>query len=372
MGTSANVTVKSMSVSRLRDLPSVTQVLKHATARAVLAEFGHVETTAAIREVLDAAREDVRSGVPAPDAALIAARAVSKLADRARSSQRPVFNLTGTVLHTNLGRALLAEAAIEAAVEAMRNAVSLEFDLVTGTRGERDDHLCALLRELTGAEDATVVNNNAAAVLLVLNTFGHGRQSIISRGELIEIGGAFRMPEIMQRAGTDLKEVGTTNRTHLKDYKTALGPETGLILKVHTSNYRVSGFTAEVTARDLASLAREHGVPLVHDLGSGTLIDLTEFGLAHEPTVREAVADGADVVTFSGDKLLGGPQCGFIIGRADLVAAVNRNPMKRALRIDKVRLAALAATLRLYRDPVRLAQRLPTLRLLARKPMKSE
>ncbi len=357
-----------MAVSRLRDLPSVTQVLNDVGAQDPLAVFGPVETTAAIRDVLDEARKDVRAGAPAPDASLVAARAAARLAAQARSTQRPVFNLTGTVLHTNLGRAILAEAAIEAAVEAMRNAVSLEFNLVAGGRGERDEHLRALLRELTGAEDATIVNNNAAAVLLVLNTFGHGRQSIISRGELIEIGGAFRMPEIMQRAGSVLREVGTTNRTHLKDYKAALGLETGLILKVHTSNYRISGFTAEVTPRDLSALAREHGVPLVHDLGSGTLADLADFGLAHEPTVRETVADGADIVTFSGDKLLGGPQAGFIVGRADIVAAINRNPMKRALRLDKIRLAALSATLRLYRDPARLAERLPTLRLLARKP----
>jgi L-seryl-tRNA(Ser) seleniumtransferase len=357
-----------MTTTHLRNLPSVTQVLKDAGVGDTLAAFGRVETTAAIRDVLDEARKEVRAGAPAPNASLVVARAAAKLAAQARSSQRPVFNLTGTVLHTNLGRAILAEAAIEAAVEAMRNAVSLEFDLVAGGRGERDDHLRALVCELTGAQDATIVNNNAAAVLLVLNTFGHGRQSVISRGELIEIGGAFRMPEIMQRAGSVLKEVGTTNRTHLKDYKAALGCETGLILKVHTSNYRISGFTADVTPRDLSVLAREHGVPMVHDLGSGTLADLADFGLAHEPTVRETVADGADIVTFSGDKLLGGPQAGFIVGRADLVAAINRNPMKRALRLDKIRLAALAATLRLYRDPARLAERLPTLRLLTRKP----
>jgi L-seryl-tRNA(Ser) seleniumtransferase len=351
-----------MTLASAQHLPSVDAVLRLPAAAVAAERFGRSAAVKAVRETLAAAR--ARRVAIAAEAA--AASALAALEAAAAPSLKPVFNCTGTVLHTNLGRALLAEEAVAAAVAAMRAPVALEFDLGNGRRGERDDHLRALLCELTGAEDATIVNSNAAAVLLVLNTLAKGRQAIVSRGELIEIGGAFRMPEIMSRAGAKLVEVGTTNRTHAKDYVGAIGPRTGLILKVHTSNYRIEGFTAEVPARALADLAHTHGVVLVHDLGSGTLADLHKLGLAHEPTVAEAVADGADLITFSGDKLLGGPQAGFIVGRRDLVARINRNPMKRALRVDKIRLAALEATLKLYRDPERIAARVPTLRLLAR------
>lgn len=346
----------------LRKLPSVDEVLRLDSAVDAMERFGRQAVVAAVRRTISGFRE---TGIVPRSSGEIISEAVVQLERLAGSTLRPVFNLTGTILHTNLGRAPLAEPAIEAAVLAMRSPVTLEFRLDDGHRGERDDHLRGLLRELTGAEDATVVNNNAAAVLLVLNTLSNRREAIISRGELIEIGGSFRMPEIMARAGAKVVEVGTTNRTRKKDYLDAINSKTGVILKVHKSNYRIEGFTEEVPAGDLAGLGAERNVPLVHDVGSGTLVDLTRLGLPHEPTVAEAISDGADVVTFSADKLLGGPQAGFIVGRRELIAAINRNPMKRALRLDKMRIAALEATLKLYRDPDRLVQQLPTFRLLS-------
>jgi L-seryl-tRNA(Ser) seleniumtransferase len=351
----------------LRELPSVTSVLSAAAASTLIERFGHSAFTSAVRVEIAEARAALRDGASSvPDADHIALQALARLEAGDRFGLNPLFNLTGTVLHTNLGRAVLAEAAIEAAVAVMRDPTALEFDLSTGGRGERDDHVRALLCELTGAEDATVVNNNAAAVLLALNTLASGREAIVSRGELIEIGGAFRMPDIMARAGARLVEVGTTNRTHARDYRAALGPQTGVILKVHPSNYRIQGFTAGVDAAELAAIAGEADVPLMNDLGSGTLVDISRWGWKKEPTVREAVGEGAGLVTFSGDKLLGGPQAGYIVGKSSLIAAINRNPMKRALRVDKIRLAAIVATLKLYRDPDRLAEQLPTLRFLAR------
>jgi L-seryl-tRNA(Ser) seleniumtransferase len=332
-----------------------------------IGNHGHTAARNAVRLVLDrhrpALREEDFVAVSAETAAL---ESLSLLEESDRPQLRRVFNLSGTILHTNLGRAILAERAVEAVVAAMRHPVALEFDLDGGGRGERDDAVRDLICELTGAEDACFVNNNAAAVLLVLNTLAKGKEAVVSRGELIEIGGAFRMPEIMKRAGAKLVEVGTTNRTHLKDYKATLGAKTGLVMKVHTSNYVVQGFTREVTAKELAPVTRGAGVPLVDDLGSGTLVDLSTYQMKRERTVLEALADGADVVTFSGDKLLGGPQAGIIAGRKDIVRACAKNPLKRALRLDKLRLAAMEATLQLYRHPEKLTETLPTLRLFTR------
>ena len=343
-------------------LPAVEQVLRLPGAAALIERDGRGLVVDAVREAIAARRG---SGAAAsPDDIVTAAGAA--LARLMQPSQRRVFNLTGTVLHTNLGRAPLPEAAIAAAVAAMRAPSTLEYDLASGRRGERDDHVAGWLKRLTGAQAALAVNNNAGALLLVLNALAAGREAIVSRGELIEIGGSFRLPDIMQRAGTTLREVGTTNRTHPADFAAAIGPQTALILKVHTSNYAISGFTAAVPASRLAELAHQHGLPFVEDLGSGTLVDLDRWGLPHEPTVTQSLKAGADLVTFSGDKLLGGPQAGLVVGRADLVAALARNPLKRALRLDKIRLAALEAVLRLYADPDRLAALLPTLRLLAR------
>jgi L-seryl-tRNA(Ser) seleniumtransferase len=345
----------------------VDQVLRTPTGVLAAARFGHAATVNAIRKSVGIVRDTVRDGgTPAVDARSIAARSLQLLEYEGAASLLRVFNLTGTVLHTNLGRAVLPEGAIAAAVDAMRSAVALEYDVGGAARGERDDHVRGLIRELTGAEDAAIVNNNAAAVLLVLNTLSLDKDTIVSRGELIEIGGSFRLPDIMARAGARLVEVGTTNRTHLKDYEQAIGESTGLILKAHTSNYLIQGFTKSVSAPELAKLAWVRQIPLVHDLGSGALVDLARYGLKSEPTVKGALGEGADLVTFSGDKLLGGPQAGIIAGKKELVARVAKNPMKRALRFDKIRMAALEAVLKLYRDPDRLPEMLPTLHYFVR------
>ncbi|AWN44719.1 L-seryl-tRNA(Sec) selenium transferase [Methylobacterium durans] len=342
--------------------PSVERLLAHAAAAPVIAEHGRTALTGAIRAVLEAVRE---GRLPLGDEPALLASAAGRLAAEARPSLRPVFNLTGTVLHTNLGRAPLPSEAVVAVAAVMTQASNLEFDLERGERGERDSHAEALICRLTGAEAAIVVNNNAAAVLLVLNALALRKEVVVSRGELVEIGGSFRVPDVMARAGCRLREVGTTNRTHLRDYDEAIGPRTGLVMKVHPSNYAIHGFTAEADEADLGRLCRERGVPFAIDLGSGNLIDFAAYGLPPEPTVQEALRR-ADLVTFSGDKLLGAVQCGLIAGRRDLLARIRRNPLKRALRVDKMTYAALEATLRLYLHPERLRERLPTLRLLTR------
>lgn len=365
---SPNLTISPLSANPPRPpIASVDQLMQSAALAALVVRHGRVPVRDALRTRLDALRAQWSAEPASAFEVGALAQDVARVLDEAAApSLRPVVNLTGTVLHTNLGRALLPEEAIDAMARVAREPCNLEFDIEGGARGERDAHVQARVCELTGAEAALVVNNNAAAVLLVLNTLATRRSVIVSRGELVEIGGQFRVPDIMTRAGARLHEVGTTNRTHLRDYAEAIDARTALLMKVHPSNYEIRGFTATVPMEQVANLARERGLLSFADLGSGTLADLRAWGLPHEPTVRETLAAGMELVSFSGDKLLGGPQCGIVAGRAGLIARLRRNPLKRALRCDKLTLAALGEVLRLYGDPDRLVARLPTLRLLAR------
>lgn len=353
----------------LKDLPSIDRVLRWPSVATLIDEHGHTLVAGEARAVVDGLRERGRSG--ALDAADIEAERVAqvvqaRVAERLASRMRAVINLTGTVIHTNLGRALLADSALQHLLAMMASPNNLEYSLDSGGRGDRDSLVEELLCTLTGAQAATVVNNNAAAVLLTIAAMARGREVIVSRGELVEIGGAFRMPDVMSSAGATLVEVGTTNRTHPHDYERAITERTALLMKVHTSNYAVQGFTTAVDEAELAGIAHARGVPLATDLGSGSLVDLAQWGLPREPLPQEKLAAGCDIVTFSGDKLLGGPQAGLIVGSKEAVGRIRKFPMKRALRMSKLPLAALEATLMLYLRPERLTQDLPTLRLLTR------
>ena len=348
-------------------LPAIDRLLRDPAFSSLLAQHGHSQVVAQLRQMLDEAREQIRQCQTLPDWSHDWLHACEqRLTAGQRSALRPVFNLTGTVLHTNLGRAIQAESAVEAVASAMRAPVTLEYDLDDAGRGHRDRAIADLLCQITGAEDACIVNNNAAAVLLMLAATASGREVVVSRGELVEIGGAFRIPDVMRQAGCQLHEVGTTNRTHAKDYRQAVNDNTALLMKVHTSNYSIEGFTKAVDEAELAAIGRELDVPVVADLGSGSLVDLSQYGLPKEPMPQEMIAAGVSLVSFSGDKLLGGPQAGVIVGKRALIAQLQSHPLKRALRADKMTLAALEATLRLYQHPEALREKLPTLRLLTR------
>ncbi|MGE3509494.1 MAG: L-seryl-tRNA(Sec) selenium transferase [Vicinamibacterales bacterium] len=359
-----------MPHSLLRALPSVDRLLLHPRGQAALTRYARAHVTRCCRALLDRARDDIQAGrVTTPDTLsedALAERLSSDLERLARPHLVRVINASGTILHTNLGRAILAPAAVEAVVRAASQPVNLEYDLEKGARGRRESAIEELIVSLTGAEAATVVNNNAAAVLVGVNSLSAGREVIASRGELVEIGGAFRIPDIVGRSGALLREVGTTNRTHAADYERAIGAATGLLLKVHTSNYRIVGFSSDVPLEELVGIGRRHDVPVMEDLGSGALVDLSAFGLPKEPLVAERIAAGVDVVTFSGDKLLGGPQAGLIAGRRTWIDTIKANPLHRAVRCDKMTLAALEATLRIYQQSPDLEHDLPTLAAFTR------
>jgi len=353
----------------LRQLPGVDYLMELAAKEASFKSIPQTVVANSIRSVINAKRRTILNGDPAiNESSLSDSRMIDALKQAVNNAMTPnlrsTINATGVVVHTNLGRSLLPAEVVENLVTIASRYSNLEYDLLIGKRGSRYSSVEDLICEISGAEAAMVVNNNAGAVLLCLETIARGTEVIVSRGELVEIGGSFRVPDVMAKSGGILKEVGTTNRTHLRDYENAIGPNTGLLLKVHTSNYSVVGFTAEVALRDLVDLGAAHQLPVMEDLGSGTFIDFSKYGLLKEPTVQESVTAGTDVITFSGDKLLGGPQAGIIIGKKAVIDLIKKNPITRALRIDKLTLAALESTLRLYRDEEKAARIIPTLRMI--------
>jgi L-seryl-tRNA(Ser) seleniumtransferase len=364
-----SVSINPNQQALLRKLPGVDSLIELCTAADFFKGIPQTVIVSSIRSVIDDRRRAILNADPSIneqsllDSLMI--DAVKHAATKAMMPNlRPMVNATGVVVHTNLGRSLLAAEAVENLVAIASRYSNLEYDLAAGKRGSRYSSVEDLICENSGAEAAMVVNNNAAAVLLCLETIARNKEVIVSRGELVEIGGSFRVPDVMAKSGSILKEVGTTNRTHLQDYQNAIGPNTGLLLKVHTSNYSVVGFTAEVSLRQLVDLGADHQLPVMEDLGSGTFIDFSKYGLLKEPTVQESVNAGADLITFSGDKLLGGPQAGLIVGKKKIVDQVKKNPLTRALRIDKLTLAALESTLKLYRDEEKAARLIPTLRMI--------
>lgn len=360
----------SDSKEMLRSLPAVDELLRQESISEAVETYPRTLVVRAVRNVLDRNRQAILNGKVALDSqgfeqANLVKEILAEIQHLASFTLRRVINATGVIVHTNLGRSLLCQDALDRLQLIGSGYSNLEYDLTAGTRGSRYVHAEDILCEITGAESALVVNNNAGAVLLALNTLAQGKEVVVSRGQLVEIGGSFRIPDIMSRSGARLREVGCTNRTHLYDYEAAIGPETALLLDVHASNYQIVGFTAEVGLEELVELGRKHEVPVMQDLGSGCFVDVTPFGLQGEPLVQDTVRSGADVITFSGDKLLGGTQAGIILGRREVIAELRRNPLTRALRVDKLTLAALEATLRLYRDENTAIQAIPTIRMIA-------
>lgn len=358
-----------MEQNRLRSLPSIEQIISSPTLASAIEAFGRTSVTKGARDIVDEVRSKLRESLEV-DTSLdhISAMVNDLLQSRAIPSLRHSINAAGIILHTGLGRAMLAESAVEAVENAIRGYSNLAVDLETGQRGSRDSHVSSLICELTGAEAATVVNNNAAATMIVLNSLAHGKEVIVSRGQLVEIGGSFRMPDVMASSGAVMREVGTTNKTHLRDYAEAINDNTGAILRVHTSNYRIVGFTEEPPIEDLVELGSKHGIPVIDDLGSGALVDLSRYGLEAEPMIARSVCAGVDAACFSGDKLIGGPQCGIIVGKSEAIRKIRRNPLARALRVGKMTIAGLEATLRLFANLERLEKDHPTYRMLSLTP----